>query len=309
MKFRSLKHLPMRLSEIGLGCASYWAKKVFSEQKAIAIVHRAVDAGINCFDTGSSYAAGHAEARLGRALHGLAGRHDLCISSKVGTRVGPAGRLSKDFSPRWIRQSVHNSLRALKLERLPVLFLHGPNPPDFNEDTYRVLQDLRASGLVGMVGVNSFDDGIIDQAVDCGQFQCVMTDFNVLKPERADRINALHRAGLDVFVAAALAGGLYSRSFYRPQRLQHLWYWARALVRQRPQLQQARQLGFLNQQPDWSAAQLALAFVLENAQLATALVGTTSLQHLRELTAVSGRQPPPEIVRRIHTIKAENGRR
>jgi len=302
MNYRRLRHASTPISELGLGCASYWGKKIFSEKTACRIVHAALDAGVNAFDTGASYAGGHAEQRLGRALRGTAQRDDLWISSKVGTRVGARGQLHKDFSPAGIRESVHNSLRALGLSRLPILFLHGPNPEDFNDSTYRALEDLQREGLVGLLGVNTFDDRIIRYTVDSGRFQCLMTDFNVLKPDRGRLISELATGGLDVFVAAALAGGLYSRSFYRPYLPKHAWYWARALVRQRQQLKQARKLRFLNEVSGWSATQLALAFVLENPDHVCALIGTTSEKHLRELAHVSERTLPERIRQQIaHT--------
>ncbi len=299
MKYRQLRHANTPISEIGLGCASYWAKKIFSEKRALRVVHCALDLGITAFDTGASYAAGHAELRLGRALRGHPRRDELWISSKVGTKTGAGGRLVKDFSPQGICQTVENSLRSLGLSRLPILFLHGPNPEDFNDDTYQVLADLRRKGLVGLVGVNTFSDEIIRLAVESGQFQCVMTDFNVLKPERGQLLRQLNHKGLDVFVAAALAGGLYSRMFYRPRRPQHLWYWARALVRQRPQLTQARRLFFLNQVPGWSATQLALAYVLQSPDVNCALVGTTDPGHICELAAVSEKKPPAAIMQKL----------
>lgn len=304
MKYRTLRHADRPVSEIGLGCASWWGKKVFSEKTAQRVVRQALDTGITVFDTGASYANGHAEVRLGRALRHIAGRDDLWISTKVGTRVGAYGRLYKDFSANGIRQSVHNSLQALGLSRLPILFLHGPNPPDFNDDTFEVLEKLQREGLVGLVGVNSFNDYIIRLAVDCGRFQCLMTDFNVLKPARAGLIADLRQQGLDVFVAAALAGGLYSHSFYRPYLPRHFWYWVRALVRQRQQLKQARRLFFLNQVPGWQATELALAYVLQSPHHACALVGTASPCHLRELAAVSGRKMPDDIARRIRQMLA-----
>ncbi len=299
MKYRRLRHADTPISEIGLGCASYWGKRIFSEKRAQAVVHRALEQGINAFDTGSSYSGGHAEWRLGRAVRHCPRRDDLWISSKAGTKIGKGGRLIKDFTPTGIRLSVESSLRALGLSRLPILYLHGPNPEDFNDETYRVLEDLRQAGLVGLVGVNSFADEIIRLAVDSGQFQCIMTDFNVLKPERAALVHELKNQGLDVFIAAALAGGLYSRTFYRPHRPQHLWYWARALLRQRPQLSQAKRLFFLNQVPGWSATQLALAYVLQHADMACALIGTTDPNHLRELAAVSGKKPPTAIMKSL----------
>ena len=68
MKRRSLQNAEFQVSEIGLGCASYWGNKRFSEKQAVAVVHAALAHGINYFDTGHSYSGGYAEARLGRAL-------------------------------------------------------------------------------------------------------------------------------------------------------------------------------------------------------------------------------------------------
>ena len=179
-------------------------------------------------------------------------------------------------------------MRHLRLEQLPLLFLHGPNPEDFNDDTYQVLADLQAAGKVGLVGVNAFADPIIHLAADSGQFQCVMLDHNILTQHRATTIQQLTEQNIDVLVAGAIAGGLYDRRFKQFRGLKSLWYWLRAWKNNRALWQQAKRFDFLNQQPLGTATQLALAYVLQNPAVKSALIGTTSVAHLEELVAAAG---------------------
>nr|WP_255589914.1 aldo/keto reductase [Marinicella sp. NBU2979] len=282
-----------------MGCASYWGQKYFSEKKAIQVVHRALELGINYFDTGHSYSGGHAEVRLGLALQQYAGSLSPVISSKVGTRVGHLGRLDKDFSPQWIRQSCEQSLRQLRLEQLPLLFLHGPNPEDFNDDTYQVLAELQAAGKVGLVGVNAFDDHIIQLAADSGQFHCIMLDHNILSQHRAQTIAQLTAQNLDVVVAGAIAGGLYDRRFKRFRGMKSVWYWLRAWKNNRALLQRARRFAFLNDQPTGTATQWALAYVLQLPAVKSALIGTTSVAHVEELVQAADLTLPSELLAAI----------
>ncbi|MCW8869663.1 MAG: aldo/keto reductase [Proteobacteria bacterium] len=281
MNFRKLAHY--QVSEVGLGCASYWGKKHFSYQKAASVVEAALDCGINYLDTGASYSGGHAEQRLGRILSQSSAQNSLIISSKVGTEVGHFGRLYKDFSPSGIRISCERSLKRLGVEQLSILFLHGPNVEDFNEDTYQALSDLKQAGKVSLLGVNSFDQHIIKLTRDCGQFNVLMTDFNVFKPHQAETISRCQHQGLDVIVAGALGGALYSRPWCRNLNLKNFWYWLRAIKNNRAQLKLSKHFDFLNHHPRNQATQLALAYVLQNSQLSSALVGSTSPEHIQQL--------------------------
>ncbi|VAW45192.1 hypothetical protein MNBD_GAMMA02-391 [hydrothermal vent metagenome] len=313
MQYRNLLNSKLKLSEIGLGCASYWGKKHFSEKKAIDVVHHAIDSGVNYFDTGHSYSGGHAEIRLGKALRSKALQckatqsQELIISSKVGTRVGTMGRVYKDFSAAWIKQSCDQSLRQLQVDHLPIFFLHGPNPEDFNEDVYQALNELKQAGKIGLFGVNAFDDNIIELAVESEQFQAVMLDYNIFTAQRSQTLESLHQRGVDVMVAGAIAGGLYDRRFKQFKGLKSIWYWLRALKNNKALMQQAKRFDFLNDQPSATAIQLALAYVLNNQQFCSALVGTTSVAHLDEILQTDINQLNAELISQITTIQTAMG--
>ena len=84
MRYRPLGRSGLTVSEIGYGCAGWWGKTAFPERQATSLVAEAIELGINLFDTGASYSAGEAQARLGRALRGRDVSR-LVISTKAGT--------------------------------------------------------------------------------------------------------------------------------------------------------------------------------------------------------------------------------
>ena len=301
MQFRKLQNSDLELSEIGLGCASYWGKKSFSEKQALNVFAAAIDSGINYFDTGYSYSGGYAEVRLGQALQHHQSHTDLIISSKAGTRIGRWGRLYNDFSPAWVRQSCEHSLNRLKRDHLPVFFLHGPNPEDFTDELFLTLEKMQQAGMIGMVGVNAFADHILELCLKHPQVQCVMLDFNIYKTKRKSLIRELKAAGKDVFVAGALAGAIYDQRFWRFQGRKSVWYWLRAW-KNNPQLKAMKKaMQCLNQVSGLSATQVALAYVLKQTDLSAALVGSTQAKHISDLVKASQTELDENLIKTIES--------
>lgn len=271
-----------RPSRLGFGAASLWGMPFFDEKQAHAILHAAVDAGITYIDTGPTYSAGNAEPRLGRFLASRSDREDLLVSSKAGTRKGNFGRLGKDFSPNWLRRSVEASLRRLGLARLPILLLHGPTREDLNDEVLTTLAKMRSDGMIGIAGVNSFDTAVLDRLPGSSGIEVAMLDYNLLRLDREPLIEKLATAGITVLAGAPLAQHLFSGRPMRVRAWRDLWYLARALRHRRRDLFVRQRYGFLFQQGDVTATQLALAFVLANPHVTSAVFSTTRLTHLRE---------------------------
>ena len=183
MLYRPLGRTGLTVSEIGFGCASWWGKPAFDERQALALVHAAIDGGVTFLDTGSSYSAGEAEPRLGRALKGR-DTSGLVVATKAGTYHAGGGRIARDFSPQAITASVKRSLRNLGLDVLPLLQLHGPAATELNDDLLVALRDLKTRGLIRALGLNSFDPAVIEHAFGLPEIDVVMVDYNVLRPER-----------------------------------------------------------------------------------------------------------------------------
>ncbi len=284
MRYRKLGNTGLNLSEIGFGCAGFWGKKIFSENDAIRLVHEAAAQGITFFDTGSSYSAGNAELRLGKALASLPNRHDLVIATKVGTRPDRFGRAYKDCSPPWVRKSVEESLRRLRRDAIPLLQLHGPQIEDMNDDLLAVLERMRKEGKVLHFGINSFEMHVIEHVLNVPLFGAVMFDCNILHPERGPLVAKLAKGGIGVLASKALAGGLYGGRMSPIRRPRDVWYRLRALKNRGKDRERGKCFGSIENMD----AQIALAWVLRNPDIGCAVIGTTRLSHLIENVSVSG---------------------
>ena len=298
MQYRPLGDSGLTVSEIGFGAASWWGKRQFDEGEAVRLVHAAIDGGVTFFDTGASYCRGEAEPRLGRALKGrdVSG---LVVATKAGTYHAGNGRIGRDFSPAAVTASAERSLRNLGLDALPVLQLHGPAADELTDALLDALLALKARGLVRALGVNSFDARVIERAIDMPAFDAVMIDYNVLRLDREPLIVRAAGAGKGVLAGMALAMGHTGLQVARIRGLRDLWYAARGLARHRPDVVKGAGFGFLGSVEGMSGAQAALAFVLGNPAVASAVIGTTRIGHLRDDMAASGLTLPPEVVARI----------
>jgi aryl-alcohol dehydrogenase-like predicted oxidoreductase len=297
MLYRPLGRTGLTVSEIGFGAASWWGMRRFNEIRAARLVDAAIDGGVIFFDTGSSYSGGNAEPRLGRVLKGR-DASGLVIATKAGT-YAVKGRVERDFSPSGIVASAERSLHNLGLEVLPLLQLHGPATAELTDELRTALTDLKARGLVRALGVNSFDPAVIDHVLGLPEFDAVMVDYNVLRPEREPLIARAAAAGKGVLAGMPLAMGHTAPVLARIRAPRDLWYAARGLARHRGEVTKGARFTFLHRLDAMTGSQAGLAFVLDNPNVACAVVGTTRMGHLTENLAASGRTLPDALMARI----------
>jgi aryl-alcohol dehydrogenase-like predicted oxidoreductase len=123
------------------------------EKSATEMIHRAMDAGINFFDSADAYASGQSETILGRALG--ARRRDVIISTKVGFRSGEAITHS-GASYGYLLAAAEACLRRLDTAYLDLLSIHKPDPYTPFGETLRALDNLVQRGLVRYAGYSNF---------------------------------------------------------------------------------------------------------------------------------------------------------
>ena len=301
MFYRSLGNTGFKVSEIGLGCASWWGQRQYSEVEAHSLVHAALDQGVTLFDTGASYSKGNAEPRLGRALKGRNTDH-LIIATKAGTRF-ESGRIMRDMSPTAIETIVVRSLRNLGLESLPLLQLHGPSRDELTDEFVAGLQSLKSRGLIRALGLNSFDSRVVEHAIALPGIDVVMIDYNVLRPERATLVSRAAAAGKGVLAGMALAMGHTSPKTLKLPAVRDVWYALRAFKNHRSDIAKGARFGFLSQLADITGPQAALAYVLEHPGVSAAVIGTTRMAHLTENLAASGKILAPEVLAEISRVQ------
>ena len=166
MDYRRLGSTGLQVSRLALGCGNFGgigsAPAFFgmgeNETQACALMDRALDAGINLFDTANAYGGGRSEAYIGRWLagKGSAARQQLILSSKVFNPVGP-GPNDRGLSRRHILQQVDESLSRLKTDRLDLYLIHEPDPDTPLEETLTALDDVARMGKVLYFGASNVE--------------------------------------------------------------------------------------------------------------------------------------------------------
>jgi len=146
-------------------------------------IQLAVDFGVNFFDTAAVYGLGQSETRLSEALG--QGRHDVTIATKGGLSVAQSsdiGRatISRDASGEALRASVQASLERLKIDCLPVFFVHWPDPATPIGELMDTLLSLKQSGKIRNIGLSNFDCRQIGAAQKFGNVDVVQVTFSLL---------------------------------------------------------------------------------------------------------------------------------
>jgi len=313
MKYRKLGRSELLVSEIGLGCSGFWGDRHFSERKALRVVERAFEEGVNFFDTGSNYSNFNAEPRLGRALKTILGnnkRESVVLSTKAGSTLGYAPTVedddtrSADFSPCAIERSCVKSIGNLNSEYLDVFQLHGFDTKRFTSDLAAKLVELKKKGLIKTIGVNTHFNGDLEFVLQYPDvFDMVLTDCNVLQLDRFEIIDKLASAGIGVVVGTVLAQGyLVRRKIGSIRTGSYFYYLARTVLKPttrnfaRSATHMRRVLKTI---PEMSAAQASFACLLRRRSIASCLFGTTEVKNLTEVAGASGKVLSPESVKRI----------
>jgi aryl-alcohol dehydrogenase-like predicted oxidoreductase len=298
---RVLGRTGLSVSELGFGCAGFWANRLFPEHKAVVLLEHAIARGINVFDTGPSYAGGNAERRLGLLLRSVRDRSDLVVCSKIGTHAAENGRLYRDWSPDAIATSIRRSLDRLGIDRLDVVHLHNPDVPDLQPKLLETLSDLKREGLVRFFGINTRQLDIIRVALSTSLFDSFMIEYNVIRKGQGTLLSAAGAAGAGAVVIQPIARALY-RPFRLPRSLKDLWELARVLRWRGGDVRAARRYRFLNDLPGATGPQWALAYVLSAQTFATAFFGTTSVEHLDMNLAAVQLTVPSDLLQRIEAL-------
>jgi len=159
MRYRVLGRTGMRVSELCLGTMTFGGSGAvweaiggLDEQASTVLVRRALDAGVNVFDTADGYAAGEAERILGRALG--ARRREVVIATKAAFPMGP-GPNQRGLSRSHLLQAAEDSLRRLGTDYIDLYQVHTPDRFTPLDETMRALDDLVRSGKVRHLGVSN----------------------------------------------------------------------------------------------------------------------------------------------------------
>ncbi|XKE56180.1 aldo/keto reductase [Sutcliffiella horikoshii] len=195
------------VSKLGLGCMSLGTE----ETKAIEIVKRALDLGINYLDTADLYDFGQNEELVGRALKGQ--RDKVVLATKAGNKwtQGKEG-WEWDPSKQHIQSAVKDSLRRLQTDYIDLYQLHGGTIEDPTEETIEAFEELKKEGYIREYGISSIRPNVIKRFVENSSIVSVMMQYSLLDTRPEEWLDYLHENNVSVIARGPLAKGLLSNN-------------------------------------------------------------------------------------------------
>jgi aryl-alcohol dehydrogenase-like predicted oxidoreductase len=254
---------------------------------ADALVGRALEAGVNFFNTADAYAGGESESMLGKALG--ARRRDVVIATKVGNRTGEA-LVHQGLSRHHILAEAEQSLRRLGTDYIDVYLVHRLDPYTPMEETLEALDSLVASGKVRYVGFSNWPAWMAAKAVGLqrehgwARFRAAEMYYSLVGRDLEHEVVPFALdAGVGIMVWSPLAGGFLSGKYTRQNpgggggRLSGFDFIPFDRERGYDLVERLREIAAGH---GASPAQVALAWLLSRAHVASVLVGASKTQQL-----------------------------
>ena len=290
MLTRNLGQSGISVSAIGLGCMdlSEFYGNPTQEPEAINLLHRAVDLGVTHFDTAELYGQGHNEQLLGKAF---AGRWDqIVMATKFGPQRDPAtgAFVGVDGSPANVRSSCEKSLQRLGTEKIDLYYLHRMDPATPIEDTVGEMAKLVQEGKIGTIGLSEASAKTIERAHAVHPIAALQTEYSLFSRDIEKAIlPTCVKLGISLVAYSPLGRGMltgrYASASDRPTG--EADFRAHMQPRFQPEnfesnLKLVTAIKEIADQKGVTAAQVALAWVLDQGDHIVAIPGTTQLANL-----------------------------
>ncbi len=203
-----------KITRLGMGCWAIgghgWGK--VNDEDSIRAIKCALDNGVTFFDTADAYGLGKSETLLAKCLGAL--RRDVVIASKGGVRWNNLGQVWPDISPDYLKQAVENSLRRLKLDQIPLYYIHKPDGITPIEASIEALARMNEEGKLYAIGVANFSADQLRQALQVAPITAVQIRLNIFnRKEAMDIIGLCKEHGITLVAWGALADGLLTGKF------------------------------------------------------------------------------------------------
>jgi aryl-alcohol dehydrogenase-like predicted oxidoreductase len=286
MQFSRLGQSVLEVSKIGFGCMSLKGDAAAND----LLFQRALDLGVNYFDTADLYDNGRNEEIVGALVKQV--RAQVVLATKVGNQMRPDGS-GWDWNPGkdYIMSALEASLRRLQTDYIDLYQLHGGTMDDPMDETIEAFERLKEQGKIRYYGISSIRPNVIREYVQRSEMVNVMMQYSLLdrRPEE-ESLELLRKNGVSVVSRGAVAQGLLAD---KPAK-EYLGWLA-------PQVAQAAEAIRQVTPEGGSPAQTAIQFVLQHQAIASAVVGIRTISQLQDaVAAVNLTALPVDSIQLLH---------
>ncbi|MFI6923601.1 aldo/keto reductase family protein [Nonomuraea spiralis] len=313
MEFRHLGRSGLKVSEISYGNWLTHGSQV-EEDAAKLCVQAALDEGITTFDTADVYAGTKAEEVLGRALKGVR-RESLEIFTKVYWPTGP-GQNDRGLSRKHVTESINSSLRRLQTDYVDLYQAHRFDNETPLEETLKTFDDLVRQGKVLYVGVSEWTADQIARALKIADemgFDRIVSNqpqYSMLwRVIEAEIVPLSEREGVGQIVWSPIAQGVLTGKYLPgqqpPQGSRATDASGSAMIARYMNddvLARVQELKPIAADLGLTMAQLAVAWVLQNPNVSSAIVGATRPEQVRDNVKAAGVKLEDEVLKRIDDV-------
>jgi len=299
MDYVRLGNTGLLVSRLCLGCMSFgdaskgWHKWILDEDASRPILRRAVEAGINFFDTANIYAAGTSEEVTGRALRDFARRDEIVIATKAHGRWGK-GPNQSGLSRKALFQAIDDSLARLGTDYVDLYQIHRWDEGTPIEETLEALSDIVRAGKARYIGASSMHAWQFHKALNLSRehgwarFVSMQNHVNLLyREEEREMLPLCRDQGIGVIPWSPLARGILTRPWgtetarSQGDRIQANLYSATA-ESDRKIVAAVERIALVR---GVAMAQVALAWVLAQPGITAPIVGVSRMEQLDDALA------------------------
>ena len=291
MNYRTMDNV--KISEIGFGAWAIgkdkWGSDVNDKDSADTL-EKALEVGINFFDTADAYGDGKSEELIGDFIQNK--RDRIVLASKGGIDITKAER-NRDFSAAYLESACNASLQRMRTDYMDVYQLHNPSMEDIEKgEIFQILETLKKSGKIRLGGLSLWNPPEIERALELADFDVLQVNFNILRQDNLDVIRKAHAKGVSVIVNQPLAAGMLTGKYSKTSKFAETdhrgGYWTDEMF---DGYQQKLDLvKDYARAPFTSMAQVALAFVLGFEEVTCTITGAKRPTQIAETAAASGKE-------------------
>jgi aryl-alcohol dehydrogenase-like predicted oxidoreductase len=304
MKYNRYTEDSPLVSEIGLGAwqlgvDSGW--KGMSENEAIHMVHKALDFGINFFDTAPNYGLGSSETRLGKALKGT-DRAKVVINTKFGHTVHGDTNYGADY----IRESIEGSLRRLQVDYVDSAIIHNP-PYDYLDGNqnphYEILENLKEEGKIRAYGASLDSYEEMKLLMETTGSEVIEAFFNILHQDASRAFGMAEEKRVGIIVKIPLDSGWLSGKYSSDSVFEGIRArWSKEDIETRAELVEKLKTLIGEER---NLAQAAIAFCLSYPAVSTVIPGNITLEQLKSNLQSTQHPLPPALVSQLEAFYAQ----